>query len=259
MSKTFDNGRARKGQLILAARRLLPVTARRRIVRLMRWPPVGWVRFGSLRRLKPISRSWGSDRGLPVDRYYIEQFLAPHAADIHGRVLEIKDDLYTSRFGGGRVTTSDVLHPEEGNPAATIIADLTRGDHMRSDTFDCIVLTQTLHLIYDVRAALTTLYRILKPGGVLLATVSGISKISREDMDRWGHHWSFTSRSAKQLFGEFFPPEQVQVEAYGNVLSTIAFLHGLASDDLRQNELDHVDPDYEMLIAIRAVKPENAT
>jgi ubiquinone/menaquinone biosynthesis C-methylase UbiE len=136
------------------------------------------------------------------------------------------------------------------------VADLTCASHIPSDTFDCIILTQTLHLIYDVRAALTTLYRILKPGGVLLTTVSGISKISREDMDRWGHHWSFTTRSAQRLFQEFFPEMNVAVDAYGNVLAAIAFLHGLASEELRHEELDYHDRDYQVLITIRAVKPE---
>lgn len=243
-------------QLRLAARKVLPVPVRRGIVRSTRWPPVGRVRFGSLRRVQPISREWGFERGLPVDRYYIEQFLRAHVLDIRGRVLEIKDDLYTSRFGGDRVTRCDVLHVEEGNPAATIVADLTCAHHIEADIFDCIILTQTLHLIYDVRAALATLYRILKPGGVLLTTVSGISKISRDDMDRWGHHWSFTTRSAWRLFQSFFPATNVKVEAHGNVLAAIAFLHGLASEELRREELDYVDPDYELLITIRAVKPE---
>ena len=40
---------------------------------------------------KPVSDHWGWDRGTPVDRYYIEQFLAEHAADVRGRVLEVKD------------------------------------------------------------------------------------------------------------------------------------------------------------------------
>jgi len=236
-------------------RRTLPPPIRRHIARLALWPPVGLVRFGDLRRLKPISRVWGSDRGLPVDRYYIEHFLAANAGDIRGRVLEIKDDLYTTRFGGRRVVSSDILHSEPGNPAATLIADLTRGDSLPSDAFDCIILTQTLHLIYDVRAALNTLYRILKPGAVLLTTVSGISKISREDMDRWGHSWSFTTSSARLLFEEYFPPANVQVEAHGNVLAAVAFLHGLSSGELRRKELDYCDPDYQVLITVRAVKP----
>jgi SAM-dependent methyltransferase len=217
------------------------------------------VRLGSLRRVKPISREWGFDRGLPVDRYYIEKFLATHTSDIYGHILEIKEDLYASRFAGDRLSKLDILHAEAGNPAATIVADLTRADHIPGNTFDCIILTQTLHLIYDLRAALATLYRILKPGGVLLTTVSGISKISRADMDRWGHHWGFTDRSAQRLFQEFFPRTNVSVEAHGNVLAAIAFLHGLASEELRCEELDYQDADYQVLITIRAVKPNVAT
>src|SRR5262249_50617631 len=113
------------------------------------FPPVGWVRFGSLRRTAPISRAFGKDRGLPIDRYYIEQFLAAKAADIRGHVLEVGYDIYTHKFGGDRITRSDVLHVTQGNPKATIVADLTCADHIRPDTFDCIILTQTLQFIYD--------------------------------------------------------------------------------------------------------------
>ena len=81
-----------KRQLRSIAQQVLPVSVRRRIVRYTCWPPVGRVRLGSLRRLKPISPDWGSERGLPIDRYYIGQFLAAHAQDIRGHVLEIGDD-----------------------------------------------------------------------------------------------------------------------------------------------------------------------
>lgn len=246
------------GQLRLMAQRVIPVTARRRIVRYTCWPPVGWVRFGCLRRLKPISLVWGSERGQPIDRYYIERFLVAHAQDIRGHVLEIGTDIYTRTFGGDRVTKSDVLHVAENKPEVTIIGDLTSADHISSDTFDCIILTQTLNAIYDVPAAIKTVYRILKPGGVVLATIPGISKISRYDMDRWGYYWSFTTRSAQRLFEIDFPAANIQVVAYGNVLAAVAFLHGLASAELKQKELDHVDPDYELLITIRAEKPEAA-
>lgn len=240
------------------AQRVLPVDTRRKIVRLTRWPPVSLVRFGSLRRLKPISPTWGSERGHPVDRYYITQFLTTHAGDIQGHVLEIGTDRYTRMFGGDQVTKIDVLHVAENHPDVTLIGDLTKVDHFPADTFDCIILTQTLQFIYDVPAAVRTVYHILKPGGVALVTVSGISKISRYDMDRWGHYWSFTTQSARRLFETFFPADHVQVEAHGNVLAAIAFLHGLASEELRRKELDYHDPDYQLLITIRAVKPEVA-
>lgn len=243
-------------QLRLIGQRILPVSTRRQIVRHTRWPPVGWVHFGSLRRLKPISPYWGAERGRPIDRYYIEHFLAIQAQDIRGCVLEIGDNTYTRAFGGDRVIQSQVLHVTENRPGVTILGDLTNADHIPDDTFDCIILTQTLQAIFDVQAALRTVYRILKPGGIVLVTIPGISKISRYDMDRWGYYWSFTTQSARRLFEAVFPPANVHLEAHGNVLAAIAFLHGLATEELRQKELDHLDPDYELLITVRAVKPE---
>jgi SAM-dependent methyltransferase len=219
-------------------------------------PPVGEAHFGDLRRLRPIGRNFGFERGRPVDRYYIENFLARQAEDIRGRVLEIANASYTRRYGGSRVEISDVLDVAEDNPQATILADLTHADHVPPDAFDCVILTQTLHLIYDVRPAIRTLHRILKPGGVLLATFPGISQIGcRGCSDHWC--WSFTQLSARRLFEEAFPAQNVELEAYGNVLAAISFLHGLVVEELRQEELDYHDPDYEVLITLRAVKPES--
>src|SRR5262245_60042480 len=86
--------------------------------------PVGWVRFGSLRRITPISQVFGFDRGQPIDRYYIECFLQRYARDIQGAVLEIGENTYTCKYGAGRVTRSDVLHATPRNIQATLVADL---------------------------------------------------------------------------------------------------------------------------------------
>ena len=241
-------------KLRLLARRYLSRETRRWLARLAVWPPVGWVRFGDLRRLKPISSDYGSGRGLEIDRYYIEKFLAEYAGDIQGCVLEIKHNTYTKKYGQDRVTKSDVLHPAEGNPDATIVADLTRANHLPSDYYDAIIFTQTLQVIYDIRTVVATLHRILKPGGVLLATVSGMAQLSLDDFDAWGEYWRFTSLSARLLFEEAFAAGNVTVRPYGNVLAAISFLHGLATEDLRRSELDARDRSYEILIAIRAVK-----
>lgn len=232
-------------------------------------PPLGKVNFGNLRRLTPISPDWGFERGDPIDRYYVEQFLSLHAKDIGGRVLEIEDNSYTRKFGGDRVTKSDVLHVKPGNPNATIIADLTSAEaDIPSDAFDCIILTQTLQLIYDLPAAIKTVYRILKPGGVVLATVPGITQISHhqpeQTTDTWTHDtdnwsdcwcWNFTTLSTRRLFEEAFG-KGIEVESHGNVLTATAFLYGLAKQEFRQEELDYCDPDYQVIITARAVKPE---
>ena len=54
----------------------------------------GSPRFGDLQRLSPISREFGLDRGLPIDRFYMERFLAAHAHHIRGAVLEIGEPTY---------------------------------------------------------------------------------------------------------------------------------------------------------------------
>ena len=210
--------------------------------------------FGNQRRLTPISRVFGVERGLCIDRYFIEKFIARHSVDIHGRVLEVGEDIYTKKFGTSHVIKNDVLHIARANSKVSIVADLTQADHIASNTFNCIILTQTLQYIYDVRKAIKTLYRILKPRGVLLATFPGISQISRYDMDHWGEYWHFTTLSAKRLFKESFSENKVMVEAHGNVFIAACFLYGLAAHELKQAELDYRDQDYELLITVRTVK-----
>ena len=217
-------------------------------------PRVERVDFGNLRRLEPVSRHFGFDRGLPVDRYYIEAFLGRHAADVRGRVLEVGDDAYTRRFGDGRVTRRDVLHVDAKDPNATIVADLAAGDAIPGAAFDCVILTQTLHLVYDVRAALATLRRILRPGGTLLATFPGLSQLPYDVWrDTW--YWGFTTRAARRLFAEAFPDAEIEIESHGNVLAATAFLQGIATEELERFELDHRDPSYELLITARVRTP----
>jgi SAM-dependent methyltransferase len=170
-------------------------------------------------------------------------------------VLEVAENSYTRRFGGDHVTHSDILHVVEGAPNATIIGDLATGAGLPDESFDCIILTQVLPFIYDVHAVVNTLWRILKPGGTVLVTASGISQIARYDMEQWGDYWRFTSCSAARLFSEAFPEDHIKVETRGNVLSSIALLHGLLANELTPEELNHQDDDYQMCVFVKATKP----
>jgi SAM-dependent methyltransferase len=199
--------------------------------------------------LRPVSREFGFDRGKPVDRWYIERFLNEHRADVRGAVLEVAEDTYTTWYGDGEVTRSDVLH-RTGTAASTVVGDLTTGEGLPTATYDCFICTQTLPFIYDVHAAVQGMSRVLKPDGVLLATVPGMSQVSREDRRDWGDWWRFTSHGTRRLFEEAF--DSVEVQAHGNVLSAAAFLYAYAAKDLTESELAHHDPDYELLITARA-------
>lgn len=211
------------------------------------------VNAGDLKRLTPFSLEFGYDRGGPVDRYYIENFLQKNAKLIKGRVLEIGDNYYTTTYGGANVTKSDVLHVDNTNPAATFTGDLSHAPFIPSDSFDCIVLTQTLHLIYDFKAALHTCHRILKPGGCLLLTVPGITPIDHGEWKKtW--YWSFTKASMLKLIDECFPQGKANVENFGNIFVATTFLYGMGLPEVDKQTLDHADEHYPVIITVAAIK-----
>jgi hypothetical protein len=152
------------------------------------------------------------------------------------------------------VAQSDVLHAVPGNLHATLVGDLQTGAGIPASAFDCMILTQTLPFIFDLNGTIETIYKSLQPGGVALFTFPGISQISRYDMDRWGDYWRFTDASARRLFGGLFGAENVTVVTFGNVLTACAFLQGLASHELEEEELNYCDKDYQVTIGVRVVR-----
>ena len=210
-------------------------------------PPVSFEE----KRLQPVSRLFGFDRGTPLDRYYIEKFLQEHSSCITGDVLEVADDGYTRKFGHDAVP--HVLHVDSSSRKATITGDLSKPETLPEEIADCFICTQTFNFIYDLKRAVQGAHRLLWGGGVLLATVSGISQISRYDMDRWGDYWRFTVLSAERLFSGHF--REVAVKGYGNVFAAKAFLDGLSVEDVNDTGLlDFYDEDYTITIGVFARK-----
>ena len=220
----------------------------------------GGLDWGDFRRTDPISRDWGYERGTPVDRRYIEAFLAAHSSDIRGDVLEIQEDDFTQAFGGPRVVAQDVLDIDPSNVRATIFADLRCAPGLAPGRFDCIILTQTLHVIDDVEAALRECYRLLKPGGVLLSTLPAASRTCLE-YGQDGDLWRVTPAGARRLIQVAFTPSQASFNVYGNILTNTAFLHGLAAEELTDGEFAATDPYFPAITGVRARKsdaPERA-
>jgi SAM-dependent methyltransferase len=219
-----------------------------------RWPPpVGHVRLGDFDSTVPVSMDFGFDRGLPIDRYYVEAFLERYALDIGGCVLEIADDQYSRHFGGARVTQQHVLDINPENVRATIIGDLTKPGLLPTDAYDCIVVTQTLQLLFDLQPAIINLRTALRPGGVLLLTVPGISQIDRGGArETWC--WSFTRTSIVRLFSAQFAPDELEVAVHGNIFAAISFLHGLAVAEVERSKLDVFDEAYPVIVTLRARK-----
>jgi len=237
-----------------AARRTIPSGIRVRLRQrgLAAWPPRGTIRYGTLQRTTPISSAYGFDRGTPVDRYYIAEFLRGHAADVRGLVLEVGDDRYTRMLGTESVQRVDILNLTASGARNEIVDDLARPQRLVNETYDCVICAQTLHLIYDMRSAVDTLRRLLRPEGVLLMTLPGISRISSDEAQGWQDYWRFTCASAARVLRDAFEEGHVEVRGYGNVLASISFLHGVAAEELRGEELDFRDDAYDLLVGVRA-------
>jgi SAM-dependent methyltransferase len=203
------------------------------------------------RSTRPASETWGFDRGRPIDRHYIDRFFASFAGDMQGDLLEIQEAVYAGRHGRN-LASRNVLDIDPGNPSATLVADLAAADPIASDRFDCFVLPQTLQFIFDVRAALFHAHRILRPGGVLLATVPALSRIDPGLYT--SDYWRFTPASCERLVRDAFGGGEVMISSFGNALSCAAFVQGMSVEEFTASELDPVDSHFPLILGIRARK-----
>jgi hypothetical protein len=220
----------------------------KRLGRLLRKPD-----WNNLRSLVPISRSFGLNRGTPIDRIYIEDFLKKNEGSIKGCTLEIADNFYSKKFGTA-VNKFEILHVTRDNNKATIIGDLTDINTLPENRIDCFICTQTLNFIYNFQDAIKGAKHLLKEGGVVLVTVAGITQVSTYDMSRWGDYWRFTTLSIQKSFEDVFGKGNVEVDFYGNVLTSIAFLEGICAEELIESELFFKDSNYPMTIVVKAIK-----
>jgi hypothetical protein len=210
--------------------------------------------FGDLPR-EPLSDEYGLDRGTPVDRRYIEGFLRARRGVIHGAVLEVQDDTYTRRLGEDRVSQSTVVDIDVTNPKATLIADLEMAGALPPDAYDCIILTQTLHLLRRPSACVANCFAALRPGGVLLATAPSVSRVSPTYPD--GDFWRFTPAGIAELFRRHWPGD-FTADGFGNLRTCTAFLVGEVVEDLPDVVLDDHDPRFPLTVAVEATKTSSA-
>ena len=202
---------------------------------------------------KPVDAFFGRKRGEPVDRYYIEKFLDEHKQFIYGKCLEIAEDTYTRQFGEDRVTDSVMLHVE-GWGNNVVKGNLETGEGITEESFDTMIITQTLMFIYDVESAVKHIFSGLAKGGSALITVSGISQIARNDDNNWGMFHSFYMSGLKRIFYPVFGGENVEIVHYGNVKTAMAFLYGATREEIGDADFNVIDADYPVIYGIHARK-----
>ena len=201
--------------------------------------------------LQPVSRLFGFDRGTPIDRFYVNKFIEGNADLINGSVLEVGDNQYTKQYGTN--VNQSVVIAGSVDDAECFDVDLTNKDSFSLiGVFDCVIATQVLNFIYDIKSAVEGLHSLTKPGGTAIITLAGLAQISRYDADQWGDYWRLTNMSAQRIFEELF--ETVEVQTFGNVRSATAFMQGLSAEELTSRELEYFDQDYQVVICIKATR-----
>lgn len=202
--------------------------------------------------IKSIDQAFGIGRGKAVDRVYIERFIQELKNDIHGRVMEIQDNRYMRRFGEGRIEKEIILHVEGGKNC--LKGNFATGEGLDEGMVDCLICTQTLQYIYDLKNTAKNIYKILKTNGIALVTVPGIKSLSVYHDARWGEYWSFTKRSLYQMFVDVFGKENIEISSYGNVKVTMAYLYGLCAEDLAEEDFRYNDETFPFIVTARLQK-----
>lgn len=203
------------------------------------------------RKLRPLSRNYGFNRGTPIDRYYIEKFIESESSRIKGVCLEIGDKRYATKYGDQRLSRCDVLDIHTSNRMANLHADLRdMTGVVRSQTYDCVILTQVLGMVDDYQAVIREIHRILRPGGSVLITCSSLAPAH----SLRNSYWRFLETSLRFSLEKVFSKALVRVESYGNMLAGQAFWVGMSQEDLSENELEFNDPHYPLIVSAVASK-----
>ncbi len=223
---------------------------RRFVVRVIR-PKSEYFMYGLPQKfVEPISTKYGFDRGKPVDRYYIEKFMSENSSLIKGVCLEITDTAYTEKYGAEKVTKADALDINKNNKMATIYGDLRDLNNVESNTYDCVIITQTFVMIDDYESAIKECHRIIKPGGYALVTMPCLGPVWNID----NHFWRWTRASAEFLFKKYFPNDLLEVQTYGNALAGQCFWVGLSLDEISTEELEYNDKFFPVIVSVKVRK-----
>ncbi len=201
-------------------------------------------------QVEPISTKYGFDRGTPIDRYYIENFIKANKDLIKGVCLEITDTAYIDKYGEGKVTKADALDINKNNKMATVYGDLRDLSNIDSNSYDCLIITQTFVMIDEYEAALRECHRILKPGGFALVTMPCLGPVWNID----SHYWRWTRASAEYLFRKYFPNDSLEVQTYGNAFAGQCFWVGMALEEVPTDKLNENDKFFPVIVSVKVRK-----
>jgi SAM-dependent methyltransferase len=199
----------------------------------------------------PLSDDHGIDRGTPIVRTFIDDFLGQHREAIRGSVLEVGDSRYTASFGATRVTKSTVVDINRASPRSTLVADLNVDQALPEDRFDCIILTEVLHLLRSPDTCLRSCYQALREGGSALVTVPALKRLMPNEPE--SDYLRYTPAGLELLLSRTWDGP-FSITWYGNLRACVAFLASYTSEEIGIEELRFKDERFPLTVAALAQK-----
>lgn len=208
-------------------------------------PAPGSVAWGDLRRQRPVDAAFGFLRGTPIDRYYLLRFMDAIRGRVTGDMVELggTDGRRANRRFPGVTSYHNVdIDPR---PGVTIVGDLHAASLIAPASADAIVAFNVLEHCVEPWVVVENMRRWLRPGGQAFCMVPNAQRIHESPQD----YWRPTPGGLGSLFRAYAGHE---VFRYGNPASLIASYLGIAAEELRQDELDTVHPDYPVVTCLIA-------
>jgi glycosyltransferase involved in cell wall biosynthesis len=185
------------------------------------WPPLGKIRFGAMRSKHPIYSERGDLQS--ITRWYSDRWIGQQQAGLKGRVLRV----------GSTDLSADAM------------------DIVSFEAYDAVICALQLQSVYDLERAVKHMWGLLKPSGMLFATLPAVTTAHGTNENDF---WRFTAISALRLFELQFPKASIEVQPLGNVLTSIGALHGVPAGEFSQRELDTIGAQHPVLIGVKATK-----
>lgn len=209
--------------------------------------PSGGLDFGSFKRRAPFCPDFGYSRGTPIDRYYLDKFIAEIRDEVVGDTLEIGGKRQNQELYGFTRAASYLTMDVAPHPDVEVVADVHNAAAFPPGSVDTVVLLNVLEHCENPPLAVENVHRWLRDGGRVFCMVPNAQRVHGAPNDFWR-----PLPSAIDLLFSAFPERRLFV--YGNALSAVASLLGVAAEELSGEDLDWRDDEYPVATCIVARK-----
>jgi SAM-dependent methyltransferase len=208
--------------------------------------PVGRIDFGDFRGRLPFCPQFGSFRGTPIDRYYLDKFILEIREKVTGKTLEVGGKRENHQLYDFRKASPYLTMDLEGK-GLDIVADAHDTNAVAENSLDSIVIFNVLEHCERPWVVVGNIHRWLKDGGQVFCMVPNAQRVHRLPKD----FWRILPDAMDSLFSGF---AQRQLYVYGNPLTVVAAHVGISAEELTTAELDDFHESYPIATCIHAHK-----